>query len=1000
LIDQNATLAVQDRHDLRRGQHITGGNETMELPNDLIAAVIEGRAVLFLGAGASRGAKNGAGDEIPLANDLAAELVDKFLGPAYRGLDFRTAYDLSCSQRDVPTVQRFIFDRLNPFQPADFHLLIPQFPWAGLLTTNYDLIVERSYRNARSPIQRLVPYLKDGDGSTRRLDQRSVLYDKLHGCITLHHEVHPPLVASTEQLIAFQDGREGQFDTFLEWAKTKSIIFVGYSFLDPNLRALFNEIIKEGDNRPRHYIANKSLRPAEATYWADRRVTAVGVSFEELLRSLDDAIPAGKRKLGLLANRVLHASSFSRFITVTGREESDDLKSYLSSMIDHVSDELRAVPDSPSKFYRGFDLGWLPIQAELDVKRTIVNEIITEQIIPTPPAERASVVVLKGHAGSGKTVTLRRVAWEAATRHGRLCFFVTRNSTIDIQRFEEIFSLTNLPIYLFVDDVSEHRYEVLELIEVVRRTRAVVRIVCAESFTLWNTSCDELEPRVSAQYEMRYLSEGEIQELVNKLETHGSLGYLRDLPLDRRIHELKYVHGRQLLVALLEATHGVPLVEIIENEYGSIYPPEAKLLYLDICSLHRFGPPVRAGLISRIHDITFEQFKERMFLPLQQIVTLRTDPKSGDYVYEARHSHIANLVYEIVLKTRDERFDNLLRILVKLNPGFTYDMDAIARLIRATNVESTVSDPNRGRQIYEAALASAGRRAVILHQRGIYEMHVANNFSELRRAEEFLEEALSIEPHNKVIKHSMAELDLRRSRMATDRVEKLAWRRSAAERAAALTPGSNNSYPHATLIKATLDDVNDALAAAENTDNDATFRLLNDSIARAEDVLRKAQQLFPNDAMLLSQEGELSSVLSQAARTEAAFKKAFEANPRSTLVARRLARIQRSKGAPLDAVATLRTSLEANPSSSELQFDLASALMDVSPDADQTRAEEILYHLRRAFNPGDRNYRAQFLFARELCIAEKYDDAKPIFAKLAEASIPLSAESGGQRLSS
>jgi hypothetical protein len=961
----------------------------MALSDDLIAAVVEGRAVLFLGAGASRGARNSKGKHIPLANDLAAELVDRFLGAEYGGCDFRTAYDLSCSQRDVPTVQRFLYDRLIPFEPADFHLLVPEFAWAGLLTTNYDLILERSYNKSKSAVQKLVPNCKDGDGATSRLTPTGVLYNKLHGCITLHHEVHPPLVASTEQLIAFRGGREGQFDTFIEWGKTKSIIFVGYAFLDHNLRALFTEIIKEGDNRPRHYIVNTNLRPAEATYWADRRVTALNMSFEELLHALDDEIPKAKRTLGVLATRTFHASSFSRFITVSGRQESDDLKQYLTSVIDHVSDQITSASADPKQFYRGFDLGWFPIQAELDVNRTIGGEIITEQIIPGPPAERASVIVLKGHAGSGKSVTLRRIAWEAANRYSRLCFFVPRHGVINIQRFEEIFSLTNVPIYLFVDDVGEHWHEILELLDLVRKTRAAVRIICAESFTIWNMSCEELQPSVSDEYEMRYLSEHEIEELIKKLEKHQSLAYLKELPHEQRVRELKYVHGRQLLVALLEATHGVPLVEIIANEYNTIHPPEARLLYLDICSLHRFGPPVRAGIISRIHDITFEQFKERLFLPLQQIVALRTDPKSGDYVYEARHSHIANVVYETVFKTQDQRFDNLLRLLTKLNPTYTYDLEAISQLVRATNVQNTVSDPVKGRQVYEAAIASAGRRAVILHQRGIYEMHIANNFAELRRAGEFLEEALSIEPYNKSIKHSIAELDLRRSRLATDPIERLGWRRSATERAAALIPGSINSYAHTTLVKAAMDGVKDTLAAAEHSDEDATFRLIGDSIAHAEDVLRKAQQAFPNDPMLLALEGELSTTLSQAERTELSFKKAFKANPRSTLVARRLARIQRSKGAAQDAVGTLRICLEANPSSSELQFDLALALMDTSPDADQLRSDEVLYHLQRSFTPGDRNYRAQFLFARELSIAGRYEDAKPLFARLANITLPF-----------
>jgi hypothetical protein len=93
-----------------------------------------------------------------------------------------------------------------------------------------------------------------------------------------------------------------------------------------------------------------------------------------------------------------------------------------------------------------------------------------------------------------------------------------------------------------------------------------------------------------------------------------------------------------------------------------------------------------------------------------------------------------------------------------------------------------------------------------------------------------------------------------------------------------LVPGSVNSYPHTTLIKAAIDDVRDALAAAEEGESETTFRSLSDSISHAEDVLRKAHQTFPNDPVLLTQEGVLSETLSQANRTEKAFKKAFAAN--------------------------------------------------------------------------------------------------------------------------
>jgi len=76
---------------------------------------------------------------------------------------------------------------------------------------------------------------------------------------------------------------------------------------------------------------------------------------------------------------------------------------------------------------------------------------------------------------------------------------------------------------------------------------------------------------------MRYLSEGEIEELLMKLDRMEGLGY-RKICRPRAKDELALLHGRQLLVAMLEATHGAPFVEILTDEYKSIPLPEAARL--------------------------------------------------------------------------------------------------------------------------------------------------------------------------------------------------------------------------------------------------------------------------------------------------------------------------------------------------------------------------------------------------------------------------------------
>jgi len=122
-------------------------------------------------------------------------------------------------------------------------------------------------------------------------------------------------------------------------------------------------------------------------------------------------------------------------------------------------------------------------------------------------------------------------------------------------------------------------------------------------------------------------------------------------------------------------------------------------------------------LISRLHNLSFEQCRERFFKPLEAIVVLRVDKRSGDYVYEARHSYIADTVYERVVKSQEERFDNIVRIINKLNPSYSYDLEVIGKILRAETLEANLSDHAKIRQVYDSAQFALGERAILYHQR-------------------------------------------------------------------------------------------------------------------------------------------------------------------------------------------------------------------------------------------------------------------------------------------
>ena len=80
---------------------------------------------------------------------------------------------------------------------------------------------------------------------------------------------------------------------------------------------------------------------------------------------------------------------------------------------------------------------------------------------------------------------------------------------------------------------------------------------------------------------LRYLNRNEVEALVGLLVKHKANGpNLENLTIEEQIEQFEKRAGRQLLVALHEATMGIPFEEILHNEYDNLTPPSAQSLYL------------------------------------------------------------------------------------------------------------------------------------------------------------------------------------------------------------------------------------------------------------------------------------------------------------------------------------------------------------------------------------------------------------------------------------
>jgi hypothetical protein len=633
---------------------------------------------------------------------------------------------------------------------------------------NYQLrlIIERSYASAER-LQELVPFVKNGQNVETAMKKavNGIQYLKLHGCIDHYMDRDIPFILNSEQYARYFKNRTRMLDRFRDWGTEFPIIFCGYSMSDPHFQSILFDLFDMQQQRQMYYVVDPEIDPIEERYLASQRITPIRTTLKEFLVLLDAAISTISRSLPKSIGG--GTSTLRRHYKVANAPESDALFQFLSDDVEHIRRGLPVAAVDPKDFYRGLDNGWGGIGQVLDVSRSITDSLVVDAILASDNERptKVDLYAVKGPAGNGKTIVLKRAAWMAAHDYDKIVLFVKMGGAIRNDVLEEIYRYTQERIFLFIDKAALYVEDIRRLIEFAKSRDLRLTIIVAEREAEWNVRCESLEKYAIREFSVRYLSEREIRALLRTLESHDSLGLLKELSdFEDRVKRLMAGAQRQLLVALHEATLGKAFEDIVFEEYHRIIPNEAQALYLDICTLYRLGVSVRAGLISRVSGINFVDFDRRLFRPLAHIVRSYFDKYIGDYVYTARHQHVAEMVFERVLAEPERRYDQIVRIMGGMNLDYSSDRSAFSQLVRGHWVAEALRSRELGRSFFEAAARVAPNEGFLLQQRGIYEME---HGGDLLLAQKYLDQGQSLEPHNRLIQHSLAVL-ARRQALATD----------------------------------------------------------------------------------------------------------------------------------------------------------------------------------------------------------------------------------------
>lgn len=939
-----------------------------KIPVPIQNAIESGNAILFLGAGASYDALlNGVKTNI-YANLVRDKLSDKFLGGAHKKSPLMTVADYARHEASLGKVQAFIRDIFIDLSPAGFHLKIPTFRWRAIVTTNYDLVIEKAYAACPTSLQKLAPVTKDGDELEIALaSQNSVPYLKLHGCISNYNNTDTPIVLDSNEYSKFKSGRENIVKAFSEWATQSPIIFCGYSLSDENIKEILFDIGDASQSRDAYLYVDLAFDDIQTRYWQGRRITPYPANFETFMDTLDGGIPIGNRLLGAIYLR--QDLSISKWIP-SHEEPSKELIQYLTLELQHV---LPIAPASEAvdghNFYCGLDNSFGPIYAELDVSREISEKILNKAVLDTLESTQPKLFFIKGYAGCGKSVLAKRVALDTSRILDEpLVVWLREGAVVRPELIIELQLLIQSRIYVFVDDVLEHQDTLAVLVEkVFQRNSRITIIACARTNEL-NIYGQEMQKRVSCDFELHDLENNEVLRLLDKLSQHKILGPLEQYSAAERKLFIEKFYDQQLLVALHEITFGDSFEQILVNEFEKIIPRDAQQLYLDICTLHQSGVGVRAGLLSRLSGVPIPVLNDLLMGPLARVVRSNFDSRYRDVVYKSRHDEIAKMVFSLAITDQDARAFQLIRILSKVDLDYSSDNKAFFELVKGRMLSDLFERKELAISVFDAAERANPPAAYLLHQRAILELNhrtgnieVASEY--LRKAEAAIRESGY---RDSSIQHTKANLLRRRALLSTSAVERERYRADARTILKPQLSRKSNLYPQHLLGQVLLDELKEFFGhihsegqqlPTQEIREQAIVRIATD-LSRLIDDHLKTQ---PSDGPMTLLRSDFLRTMGRQPQAIQVLQRFHSQSPENSSVSRVLGEALSSADKIDEGIEVLRGAVLISPTDKFASLSLAKMLIKKN---EFENSDAILSFLRRSFSDGDSHYEARLLYAR------------------------------------
>jgi hypothetical protein len=700
--------------------------------------IASGSIILFTGAGFSLSAYNLSGTHLPTVRQLREKLwqivfpnapFDEYsqLGDLYEVATSRAGSRvgellrnlLQVDGRNLPECYRKWFS----------------FPWYRIYTLNMDdmdEVVQGAYNISRR-IQSISAFSESIPEPSSDL-----LSIHLNGKVS----EYPNVTFSPRQYGERTARQEPWYSHVVADILSHPVLFVGTVLDEPllwqHIELRRSRIPQQRELRPGSYLVTPEIPAARRMMLDDFNIKLIEMTQEEFVEQILDTMEAEKQQ---------------GFMSIARRQAPSAGGTFLFNVAD-----LRTQSDDGSgEFLLGREPNWADIVSGRAVKREFENRVKEEV-----DSSGQKIAILTGTAGSGKSSTLMRLAL-AYHAEGKQVGWLDSDVDLPLWRVREVVRRSSYNL-IFIDDADTFGHSLgTLLVDLATDNPDLVIYV-----TLRNTRFDRLQVEDYLRNQNHYLhvvphlEDSDIELLVDALEKAHRLGHLRGLSRQQRIEAFQRQAGRQLLVAMIQATSNDRFEEKIDSECEDL-TEELRLVYAVVAlatSLRSFL--TRDEILLACGDTTNETLNY-IYRLVNQKLLIELEPLQ----YRLRHRVVSDRVVEY-FKLQGQMRDPLTGVLwamaTKAHQGLTLksrEQRLLSQLMNHEFMISITSDRETPRIAYSSVENMLSWNYHFYLQRGSYE--VQNGDIDL--AKNFLEQAKSMASSDYMVQTEWAYMTLKRAAM-------------------------------------------------------------------------------------------------------------------------------------------------------------------------------------------------------------------------------------------